>query len=178
MRIFNLDFPKIHTNIYNVTEKSGNRTEFSLNLNEELKHLGNQITNKPLKFASYVLAKPGNEDQDWHKDSEEGERALIYLSDVHEENGPLEFENGKVFGSKGTVIHYNANELHRGCKTNQDRMVLALAFSNSNQIINTIGNATTAKKNEINWPLVIGIIILVILFFMAYARKIYYYNYY
>lgn len=137
------NFPLIYTNIYNVVKKSGSRIEYSLTLNNSLHYIASQITSIPLKFASIVLALPGTNDQKMHFDSTNGgERAIIYLTDVNKEtNGPIEFqEYGKVLGKAGTFVHYNADEMHRGCKSDIHRYALALAFhENNNVVIDTIG---------------------------------------
>jgi hypothetical protein len=144
MRILQKNLPNLFTEIKSSLEKSGNRTEYQLEINDQFIEFGKEISSKPLKFASAVLAHPGNVNQDWHSDCEEGERALIYLHDVDEFSGPVEFESGKVCGTKGTVIHYNASEIHRGCSTTKSRLVLALAFSDSDSEIQTIGGGVTA----------------------------------
>jgi len=130
MKILDIKMPKIHTDIITVLEKPGNRIEYALKLNEDLNAFGKEITNMPLQFASVIIAEPGEEDQLWHEDCDEGERAILYLSDVDEYGGAVEFNTGKVIGPSGTLIYYNANEMHRGCATNKKRAILAFAFSN------------------------------------------------
>jgi hypothetical protein len=136
--------------IYNSQEKSGSRIEYSLTLNDDLINIGQQISTLPLKFASIVKANATSlgKDQEFHFDSKSGERALIYLTNVDTElNGPIEFLTGKVLGKKGTYVHYNANEIHRGCLSDIERYALALAFSESNEIITTIGSQYTEFKS-------------------------------
>jgi hypothetical protein len=84
---------------------------------------------------------PGSEDQDFHSDSKSGERAIVYLTDVdNDANGPIEFKDGgKILGPAGTYVHYSANAIHRGCKSNIDRYALALAFDSEETIISTVG---------------------------------------
>ena len=160
MVIGQIDVPEISLSVYNTLKKSGSRTEYSLILNDELRHLGSSITTMPLRYASLVHAIPGNEDQDFHSDSSTGERALIYLTDVIEEsNGPIEFKNfGKVLGPAGTFVHYSANETHRGCRSDINRVALAMAFDTMPKDIKTIGAmdcvywecpAGSTKKNPV-----------------------------
>jgi len=134
-----LEIPDFALDIYNTQKKTGGRTEYSLKLTDELLDLGKKITSLPLRFASLVEAHPSTEDQQFHQDSESGERALIYLTDVHETNGPIEFKNGKVLGPIGTFVHYRANEIHRGCASDVDRLALALAFNADEKEITTVG---------------------------------------
>ena len=141
-----LEIPDFALDIYNTQKKSGGRTEYSLKLTEELYDLGKKITDLPLRFASIVEAHPSTEDQQFHQDSESGERAIIYLTDVHETNGPIEFKTGKVLGPIGTFVHYPANEIHRGCASDIDRLALALAFNTEETEITTVGAATFPKE--------------------------------
>ena len=141
-----LPVPIFPIDVYDVKEKSGSRREYSLQLSDELKDVAAQISNVPLRFASLVLAYPGQDgDQDFHSDSTSGERAIIYLTDVDEQsNGPIEFEQyGKLLGKAGTYVHYDADEVHRGCKSDIYRYALALAFDHSPKEITTIGGPTT-----------------------------------
>jgi hypothetical protein len=147
----------------------------------------------PLKYASIVHAFPGeDQDQEFHRDSESGERAIVYLTDVMEAtNGAIEFlDQGKLLGKAGTYAHYSANEVHRGCKSDIDRYALALAFDSDNsKVITTIGavcsgyvcptgyvlktpvvntgSSTTQNccKKVTNYALIVSIIALVLLFF-------------
>ena len=142
--------PNFPIKIYDVKEKSGSRREYSLELSQELKDVASHISDVPLRFASLVLAYPSMQgdgtDQEFHSDSNSGERAIIYLTDVNEEsNGPIEFEQyGKLLGKAGTYIHYPADEVHRGCKSDIYRYALALAFDdNVLKEITTIGAPTT-----------------------------------
>ena len=134
---------------YKTVEKPGSRFEYSIKLTDELKNLGKQFSTLPLKFASLIQATPSNnKHQEFHADSEDGERALLYLTDVeNESNGPVEFQKyGKILGKAGTFVHYSANEIHRGCASDINRYALALAFENSEKTITTIGvadNCTT-----------------------------------
>jgi len=139
-----LDVPQFSTEVYNIQEKTGTRIEYSILLSSELISFGKQITDVPLKFASIVLAKPGNINQDFHADSSTGERALVYLTDVDEKSGPIEFESGPVLGKAGTYAFYKADEMHRGTKSLVDRYALALAFDDSDKNITTIGVASCA----------------------------------
>lgn len=140
--------PNFPINIYDVQEKSGSRREYSLEISQELKDVASHISNVPLRFASLVLAYPDSQngtDQEFHSDSNSGERAIIYLTDVNDEsNGPIEFEQyGKLLGKVGTYIHYPADEVHRGCKSDIYRYALALAFDdNVSKEITTIGVTT------------------------------------
>jgi hypothetical protein len=128
--------------IYNTVEKPGSRLEYSVKLTDEIRDLGKKISNVPLKFVSLMKAFPSNGNhQEFHADSEEGERAMLYLTDVEKEsNGPIEFkEYGKILGKSGTFVHYSANEIHRGCTSDIDRYALAFAFDSSDKNITTIG---------------------------------------
>ena len=141
-----LPVPTFPIDIYDVKEKSGSRREYSLQLSDELKDVASHISNVPLRFASLVLAYPGQDgDQDFHSDSTSGERAIVYLTDVNEEsNGPIEFQQyGKLLGKAGTYVHYNADEIHRGCKSDINRYALALAFDHASEEITTIGGPLT-----------------------------------
>jgi len=141
-----IEVPQFPLHVYNTVQKSGSRTEYSLNLSDELIDLGHKISDLPLKFASLVKAFPAEDaqDQDFHADSNSGERAIMYLTDVLDEtSGPIEFQQyGKILGKSGTYVHYSANEIHRGCASAIDRYALALAFDNSSHKISTIGAAT------------------------------------
>ena len=146
MKVNTLSLPSIEIladKIYESKAKSGSRYEYSLALNDDLIELGHRITTTPLKFASLVLAVPGEKSQDFHADSDNGERAIIYIDDVlSEDNGPIEFLNhGPVFGKSGTCVHYAANEIHRGTKSKTQRYALALAFSDVDETIDTVGAA-------------------------------------
>lgn len=129
--------------VYNIQKKSGSRIEYSLILNNELYKLAKQISNVPLRYASIVKAEAtlDGKNQEFHFDSVNGERAIIYLTDVDNElNGPIEFKkHGKILGKKGTFVHYSANEIHRGCSSNIERYALALAFNDVDNKITTIG---------------------------------------
>jgi hypothetical protein len=139
-----IEIPNFPVDIYNTLEKPGSRTEYSLKLSDELNRIAQSISDVPLRYASLVLARPGNESQDFHSDSNTGERAIIYLTDVLEDsNGPIEFEHGKVLGPSGTYVKYSASEIHRGCSSDIDRLALALAFDSSSKIITTIGGSPT-----------------------------------
>jgi len=130
---------------YKTAKKSGSRLEYSIKLTKELQNLGKKFSNLPLKFASLIKAFPSNEKhQEFHADSEDGERALLYLTDVeNESNGPIEFQNfGKILGKAGTFVHYSANEVHRGCASDINRYALAFAFDNSEKTITTIGRSS------------------------------------
>ena len=144
MRIGFLDeIPQFPMNIYKTVKKSGSRLEYSIKLSDDLIHLGNKISSMPLKFASLVKAFPSSDGQhqDFHADSKDGERAIVYLTNVEKEtNGPIEFrEYGKIMGKAGTFVHYSANEIHRGCSSDIERYALALAFDNTAKRITTIG---------------------------------------
>ena len=142
MRIGFIEIPSFPWNVYNTVKKSGSRVEYSLSLSDELTRLGSQISSLPLRFASLVKAIPSSSsDQEFHADSKQGERAIIYLTNVEKEsNGPIEFkEFGKVLGKAGTFVHYSAQEIHRGCKSDIDRYALALAFDTSLTPITTVG---------------------------------------
>ena len=139
MRQGQIDLPDIVPEIYNVQEKSGGRTEYSITVSDQLRALGQQLTDLPLRYASIVLAKPGDKNQDFHLDSDSGQRAIIYLTDVDTNSGPIEFKDGPVLGPAGTYALYGANEMHRGSKSNTDRYALALAFDDSLKPITTIG---------------------------------------
>ena len=137
-----LEIPNFPCDIYSTLEKSGSRTEYSLKLSDELDTIAKSISDVPLRYASIVLARPGTENQDFHLDSNTGERAIIYLSDVLEDsNGPIEFESGKILGPVGTYVKYSASEIHRGCSSDINRYALALAFDTSTAPITTIGSA-------------------------------------
>ena len=140
MKLGFINLKKFPYEIYNIQKKTGNRIEYSLKLTDDLKKLATNISSVPLAYASIVRAYPGDEDQEFHADFKEGERAIIYLTDVNEEsNGPIEFkEHGKILGNAGTFVHYDANTIHRGCKSDIERFALAFAFDNSNKI-ETIG---------------------------------------
>jgi hypothetical protein len=143
MRVGTLEVPTFPMDIYTVREKSGSRKEYSVTMSENLKQLASQISSMPLRYASIVHAFPGeDQDQDFHKDSDSGERAIVYLTDVMEEtNGPIEFlDHGKLLGKAGSYVHYPASEVHRGCKSDIDRYALALAFDmDDSKAITTIG---------------------------------------
>jgi len=149
-----LEVPDFSIDIYNIIEKSGARTEYSLLLNNDLYNLGKRLSDVPLRFASIVVAEPSTENQQFHADSNHGERAIIYLNDVHESsNGPIEFkEYGKILGAKGTFVHYSANEIHRGCSSDISRYALALAFDSSDTAITTIGAAANTICDPENDP--------------------------
>jgi hypothetical protein len=141
-----IDQPNFSVDIYNVVEKSGSRKEYSLTISDDLKQLGSQISDLPLRFASIVHAFPSTaSDQEFHSDDTSGERAIVYLTDVESESsGPIEFkEFGKILGKSGTYVKYSANEIHRGCVSDVDRYVLALAFDDSSKEITTIGGPVT-----------------------------------
>jgi hypothetical protein len=147
MRVGFLDLPEFPCDIYNTVEKSGSRIEYSLTLSEELIELGSKISDLPLRFASVVKALPSDgKHQEFHSDSKQGERAIIYLTPVDSDsNGPIEFkEFGKVLGKAGTFVHYSADEIHRGCASDRDRYALALAFDNSETTITTVGAAPSS----------------------------------
>jgi hypothetical protein len=144
MRIGFLDeLPQFPMDIYKTVKKSGSRLEYSIKLSDDLIHLGSKISSMPLKFASLVKALPSSDGQhqDFHADSKDGERAIVYLTNVEKEtNGPIEFkEYGKIMGKAGTFVHYSANEIHRGCSSDIERYALALAFDNTSKRITTIG---------------------------------------
>ena len=149
MRLGFLDiqkFPKL--DIYKVVDKPGSRIEYSIKLTEELRSIGKHFSNLPLKFASLIKASPSKEHQEFHADSEEGERAIIYLTDVEvNSNGPIEFkEYGKILGKSGTFVHYSANEIHRGCASDINRYALAFAFDESSKTITTIGASASCEN--------------------------------
>jgi hypothetical protein len=148
MRQGQIDVPNVVPNIYNVQAKTGGRTEYAITVTDELSSIGNKFTDMPLVYASIVVAKPGLVDQDFHADSASGQRAIIYLTDVDRDSGPIEFENGPVLGAAGTYAFYNANEIHRGSKSATDRYALALAFDDYSKNITTIG-ATPVSCNDI-----------------------------
>jgi hypothetical protein len=139
--------PIFPATVYSIQEKTGSRVEYSLELSDSIKTVASSISDVPLKFASLVLAYPqeNSNDQDFHSDSESGERAIIYLTDVIDDaNGPIEFKKyGKILGKAGTFVHYSANEVHRGCKSDIHRYALALAFDKTEREITTIGGPTT-----------------------------------
>jgi len=162
-----------NTSVYNITKKSGSRIEHSLTLNTKLIQLGQQITSLPLRYASIVIANVGDEDQEFHADDNSGERAILYLTNVENDtHGPIEFKHGgKILGSVGTYVHYNANEVHRGCKSDIQRYALALAFdSNPSKLIQTVGIAPppsptpSTQNNFWFWFLLIVAIILSIMY--------------
>jgi hypothetical protein len=146
MKIGKLNLQPFPYLIYKCIKKEGSRIEFSLTINNALINIGKKISSLPLKYASIVLAlKSGTNDQIFHKDSDSGERAIIYLTDVLKDtNGPIEFQNGgKVLGPSGTYVHYLASDIHRGCKSDIDRYALAFAFDNDPlKKIETIGYAS------------------------------------
>jgi len=163
------NFSVSNFNVYNVVEKSGSRIEYSLQLDETLIDLGKKITSIPLKYASIVLAKnnPDAKDQDFHIDSSSGERAMIYLTDVENaKNGPIEFQNNqKIIGKAGTYVHYLANELHRGCKSDIDRYALAFAFDkNPNIIIDTVGVVPEVNPPPSNTVLITSVFAIALIF--------------
>jgi hypothetical protein len=187
MRIGKLQLPpykNLFDKIYDVKAKSGSRFEYSLSLTDELKDLGRKISDLPLKFASLVLAVPGQKSQNFHSDNVEGERAIVYMEDVlDEKRGPIEFKtHGKVFGKAGTFAHYEANEIHRGVKAGTLRYALALAFSKNDEVIETVGVAQDCNykcpfgyKNKDctvctrdncckfdQWPLIIAFFIIIL----------------
>jgi len=145
MRVGTAEIPDLKLDtIYNIQQKSGSRVEYSLAITENLEEYGKQFSTLPLKFASLVVAeKGGDKDQEFHSDSSTGERVILYLTNVStESNGPIEFqEYGKVLGNAGTFVHYKANEIHRGCKSDIERYALALAFDDSNATITTVGTS-------------------------------------
>jgi hypothetical protein len=197
MRVGTLEVPTFPMDIYTVREKSGSRKEYSVTMSENLKQLASQISSLPLRYASIVHAFPGeDQDQDFHKDSDSGERAIVYLTDVMEEtNGPIEFlDHGKLLGKAGSYVHYPASEVHRGCKSDIDRYALALAFDKDDSkpittigavcsgfvcdsgyvlkdpLVNT-GSATNAncceKKNDTNiWLIIIPVVFLLFFVFL------------
>jgi hypothetical protein len=137
------EIPQFPIDVYNTVQKPGSRIEYSLKLSDELIQLGNKISSLPLKFASLVKAFPSSDGQHqrFHADSQDGERAIVYLTNVDEEsNGPIEFlESGKLLGKAGTFAHYSANEIHRGCASDIERYALALAFDTTSKAITTVG---------------------------------------
>jgi hypothetical protein len=143
MRVGFLELEKVPKfEFYKTVEKPGSRFEYSIKLTDELKNLGKKFSTLPLKFASLIQATPSNnKHQEFHADSEDGERALLYLTDVeNESNGPVEFQKyGKILGKAGTFVHYSANEVHRGCASDINRYALAFAFDSSEKTITTIG---------------------------------------
>jgi hypothetical protein len=140
MRTGFLEVPDFAWTVSGVQEKPGSRTEHTLVLSDELHAFGKQLTDLPLKYASLMVAHNGTTDQHFHSDSSSGERAIVYLTDVTEENGPIEFlDYGKVTGKAGTFAHYNATEQHKGCKSDVERYALAMAFDDSDTKITTIG---------------------------------------
>lgn len=167
--------PDINVNelsVYNQEKKSGSRIEYSLTLNDALKAMGAQMTDMPLRYASLVVAYEGHQDQEFHADSESGERAIVYLSDVNSEtNGPIEFKHaGKILGKTGTYVHYNAAEIHRGCSSDTIRYALALAFDDdASKRIETVGIApppspSPARSTTSLWITVAVLSSLLILF--------------
>jgi hypothetical protein len=162
-----------HTNV-----KSGNRVEYPLDLADPLvQNIQEQLNiGMPLRFASLMEARPSNgPSQEFHADSYEKRlNALVYLTDVLDESfGPIEFESvGPVLGSKGTAVIYPASEMHRGVANHAEvpRMALALAFSDSETKIQTIG--FVAPESDNRWAFVISIIaILGILFILFSGRR-------
>lgn len=150
MRIGFLEIPNFPRDIYNIVKKSGSRIEYSIRLSDELILLASKISALPLRFASIVKAMPSKgRHQEFHSDSEDGERAIVYLTNVENDlNGPIEFkDHGKILGNAGTFIHYYANEIHRGCTSDIERFALALAFDISPKHISTVGNPNPTLLN-------------------------------
>ena len=87
-------------------------------------------TKHPLRFASIVTASAHcNEDMDMHMDDSlnlERSNVLVYLTDVKDNDGALEFETGPVLGLAGTAIHFSGNIMHRGTanKGKKERNIL------------------------------------------------------
>jgi hypothetical protein len=150
MRVGFLDVPVFQMEVYNVVKKPGSRIEYSLKISEDLIRLGKEISKIPLKFVSLMRAFPskGNH-QEFHADSEDGERAILYLTNVDQDsNGPIEFQSyGKLLGKAGTFVHYSANEIHRGCASDIERYALAFAFdTNNSKKITTIGTSVITQQ--------------------------------
>lgn len=106
-----------------------------------------QLGSKALRFASLMNASSTSSgtSQDFHVDSHDASRvnAFVYLSDVPDaSHGPLELSGyGPILGPRGTATVYPATMLHRGVANvaDQERLAVAMAFSDSDAKIDTIG---------------------------------------
>lgn len=155
--------------LHNVVYKDGGRAEVPLHLEDTSvqalardvsKGLGGNLG--PLRFASVMVAEPTDAvDQYYHADSDDSLRtnAFVYLTSVEKpEDGALDIEaTGPVLGPRGTLAHYPASALHRGLanRSSKARVAIAMAFSESEQAIQTIGGGPPTPTNTW-WILLIG----------------------
>ena len=169
MRQGHLELPNFSGTVYGIQEKSGGRTEYALELTNDLQEYAAQISERPLRFASLMLASPGDEDQKYHADSAQGERAIVYLSDVDDSKGPIDFQReGPIVGPAGTFAHYDASEIHRGLSSQSDRWALTLAFDTSNTIITTVGTGPSPSSGDDKFKIFIVVVVALIVAYMVY----------
>ncbi len=118
--------------------KPGNRIEIPLAL-EGLPTLS--LSTMPLQFASLLIAFPGSKHQHFHADDQDGDRAIIYLTDVFSSrDGAIQVKGKKALvGPKGTGIFYSASTIHRGKANKSLRPRIALALAYSHKKVQTVG---------------------------------------
>lgn len=126
-----------------------------------------QLGHKSLRFASLMTARPTSAlDQDFHPDSTDDGRinAFVYLSDVPDaSHGPIEIAGlGPILGPAGTSVVYAATELHRGVanRADEDRVAVALAFTDSERPIDTIGAIVTGTFGSSQWAFLIVLVLV------------------
>ena len=68
-------------------------------------------------------------DQEWHRDAERSQVSIgVALSDVKDENGPMEFENGfRAVGPAGSRWIFDQRARHRGTVNRADEGVRSVA---------------------------------------------------
>lgn len=126
--------------------KSGNRLEYTVPLDTPWLEHFKSLSEKPLRFASILVALTGTESQGEHQDdpSEIGERIIVYLTDVkNSTDGAVEILGVPQLGLRGTLCRYSTRDRHRGLanESSTPRIALGLAFSDSTKTIFTIGRA-------------------------------------
>lgn len=125
-------------------KKSGTRLEYAVPLTTPWLQF-QSLSEKPLRFASILVALTGTEHQDEHQDdpSDDGERVIVYLTDVTSaDDGALELAGVPQLGERGTIIRYTTRDMHRGLANTgtMPRIALGLAFSHNTKPVLTIGN--------------------------------------
>jgi hypothetical protein len=166
-------FPQIDTYI----TKQGSRREWKLSTEDSfVQSIVKQLAiHKPLRFASLMQALPTDgPSQTMHKDSNDSDRtnAIVYLTDVDADNGPIEFLSGPVVGPRGTTVVYQANEMHRGLANHgdKDRLALTMAFSDNDSTITTIGEVPPPDESW-KWKLALAIAAAVLIYYFFFYKK-------
>ena len=128
------------------TVKSGNRQEYAVPLDTPWLANFKTLSDEPMRFASILVALTSDEHQEEHQDdpSDNGERVIVYLTDVTSAaDGAVEVSGKPQLGNRGTVVKYSTLDMHRGLanQTTSPRIALGLAFSKSDKPVFTIGNS-------------------------------------